>query len=180
MNEQRRISIKDWLETAPEPIKYCIIDDKAFLDEGTGKCITDKFCPYRLANNICRRHTQKPTGETRVVMASEPKQGVTIDDCANNGQQFYRNGVCIAEPACRFKTVLTFRVSSDPSRKYSKCLKYYPTAMCASGKKFMFHNGVCLATGFLECQYQWKEITTAVGEEGNRELAYCCKFNKFE
>ncbi|MEM4254111.1 MAG: hypothetical protein QXR48_01860 [Candidatus Woesearchaeota archaeon] len=44
MNEQRRISIKEWLETAPEPIKYCITDDKAFLDEGTGKCITDNFC----------------------------------------------------------------------------------------------------------------------------------------
>lgn len=185
MAEPRKVSIRDWLETAPPAIRGCITDDKVFLDNN--KCTTDVFCPYRLANNGCKKHTQKPTGDTHVVLASDLRQVVSIDDCANNGQQLFLGGICLdVKGSCKFKTAITFNVGVkdsriDPNLRYAKCLKYYPTVKCAAGSKMMFYQGVCLATGFLECNHQWKEIVTdPVDEEGGRRLAYCTKFNRFE
>ncbi len=183
MPEQKRVPIKDWLETAPAAIKGCI-NDGDLLDEETGKCITDAFCPYRVANAKCRKHTQKSTGETQVLLAVPAS--ATIDDCANNSQQFYLGGICRAvEGICKFKTQTTFKIATkdpkiSPSQKYAKCMKYYPAVRCAGGTKWMFFNGVCLATGFLECIHQFKQISTPVDEENGRVLAYCGKFNKFE
>jgi hypothetical protein len=179
MPEPRRVSIKDWLETAPPAIRGCITDDKVFLDNN--KCTTDVFCPYRLANNNCRKHTQRQTGDTHVVLASVPPQIATIDGCVNGNHDFYRGGICTAGGTCSFQTQVRFGIKGlDPSKTYPVCLKHCPTALCAAGKKMMFYKGVCLATGLLECRFQFKEMSDPVEEEGGRMLAYCGQFNKFD